>query len=92
MSISYGLTILESDDPYITIAEESLRGLTEAGVPGAFLVDLLPTLKHVPTWFPGAGFKRKAAHYAVVNDNLVDLPFKAVKKEMVSHSFCTIGR
>ncbi|EDR09884.1 uncharacterized protein LACBIDRAFT_189858 [Laccaria bicolor S238N-H82] len=82
MNISYGLTVLEYDDPYITNAEESLRGLTEAGVPGAFLVDLLPILKHVPAWFPGAGFRRKAAHYAVVNTDLVDLPFKAVKREM----------
>lgn len=91
MNISYGLTVLEYDDPYITNAEESLRGLSEAGVPGAFLVDLLPILKHVPAWFPGAGFKRKAAHYAVVNTDLVDLPFKAVKRELVRHSFHSTG-
>jgi hypothetical protein len=65
-------------------AEEALQGVSEAGIPGTFLVDLLPVLKYVPSWFPGAGFKRKAAHYAAVNAEVVNLPFKTVQRKMVS--------
>ncbi|EDR10167.1 uncharacterized protein LACBIDRAFT_248655 [Laccaria bicolor S238N-H82] len=82
MSVSYGLPVLEFDDPYIALAEETVRGAAEAGIPGTFLVDLLPVLKYVPSWFPGAGFKRKAAHYAAINAEVVDRPFKSIQKKM----------
>ena len=40
----------------------------------------LPTVKYVPAWFPGAGFK-KFARIAKENiDNLVNLPFQHVKE------------
>ena len=84
MSVSYGLPVLESEDPYIALAEETVRGGSEAGVPGTFLVDLLPVLKYVPSWFPGAGFKRIAAHYAALNAEVVNQPFKIVQTKMVS--------
>jgi hypothetical protein len=63
MKIGYGIVIQESDDPYVSIAEESLNGLgvALAGIPGAFWVDLIPIMKYVPSWFPGAGFQRKTA-------------------------------
>ena len=39
MKIGYGITVQESDDPYILIAEEAMNGLNEAGIPGSFLVE-----------------------------------------------------
>jgi hypothetical protein len=84
MRVSYGLPVLEFDDPYIALAEETVRGAAEAGIPGTFLVDLLPLLKYVPSWFPGAGFKRMAAHYAAVNAEVVDRPFNIIQRKMVS--------
>jgi len=77
---------LESNDPYITLAEEALQGVAEAGIPGTSLVDLLPVLKYVPSWFPGASFKRRA-HYAAINAEVVDQPFKIVQRKMVSSQF-----
>lgn len=85
MTISYGLTVSDSEDPITSKAEEAMQGFSEAGAPGTFLVDLLPILKHVPSWFPGAGFKRKASHYASINAEVVNLPFKAVQRSMVSY-------
>ncbi|EDR09909.1 uncharacterized protein LACBIDRAFT_248682 [Laccaria bicolor S238N-H82] len=79
---SQALLFLESNDPYITLAEEALRGVAEAGIPGTFLVDLLPFLKYVPGWFPGADFKRKAAHYAAINAEVVNQPLKIVQKKV----------
>ena len=72
MTVSYGLTVSDSEDPFISKAEEALHGFSEAGVPGTFLVDLLPILKHVPSWFPGAGFKRMASYYASANAEVVE--------------------
>jgi hypothetical protein len=83
MDIVYGISVQESDDPYISIAEEALEGLSTAGVPGAFWVDLLPILKYVPSWFPGASFKKKAARWRAVNHTMAERPFRYVKEQFV---------
>lgn len=84
MSIAYGIKIKGFDDPYIVNVEESIKGFNIAGVPGSFLVDLIPALKYVPSWFPGAGFKKKAAYWAQVNRNVAQRPFNHVAQQMVS--------
>ena len=88
MKIAYGIDVKDSDDPYISIAEEALNGIVEAAVPGAFLVDLLPILKYVPSWFPGAGFQKKAAHWKELQELMREKPFHHVKDQLVhDHSF-----
>jgi len=86
LSVAYGITIKDSDDPYISTAETALNGLADAGIPGTYWVDYLPFLKHVPSWLPGAGFKRKAAYWGMVNKDMVEKPFLHVKDQLVSWS------
>ena len=59
--MTYGIHIQPYDDPYIKIVEEAVAVNAELMIPGAFLVDIIPILKYVPEWFPGAKFQRKAA-------------------------------
>ena len=87
MKIGYGIAVKETEDPYISVAEDVLDGLTRAGVPGTFLVDLVPILKYVPSWFPGAGFQRKAAHWRGVNHIMAEKPFGHVKEQLVRVHF-----
>ncbi|KAJ7690142.1 cytochrome P450 [Mycena rosella] len=82
MTMAYGLDTLPHDDPYISAAHGALRVLTGAAVPGRFLVDVIPALKYVPAWFPGASFKRKAAEWKKLIQEMVDLPFAASKDAM----------
>ena len=49
MKIVYGIAVQESDDPYISLAEDALDRLAQAGTPGAFLVDMIPIPKYVPS-------------------------------------------
>lgn len=84
MTISYGIKISGIDDPYIANIQEANHGLSIAATPGAFLVDLIPAMKHIPTWFPGAGFKSKAAYWAKVKQKVVELPFNHVAQQVVS--------
>jgi len=83
MDISYGIKVQESDDPYISLAEEALNGVAEAAILGAFWVDLFPVLEYVPSWFPGAGFQKKAAHWREVNEYLTEKPFCYVQEQLV---------
>jgi hypothetical protein len=40
-------------------------------------------LKHLPLWFPGAGFKRQAVEWRKAVHEMVDVPFDAVKRALV---------
>ena len=91
MDIGYGISVQESDDPYILIAEEASAGFSAAGVPGAFWVDMVPILKYVPSWFPGAGFKKKAARWREARDAMAERPFCHVQEQLVQvHFFSSI--
>ena len=83
MKIVYGIAVQESDDPYISMAEEALDGVAEAGIPGAFWVDMFPILKYVPSWFPGAGFQKKAARWREGIHIMADKPFCHVQEQLV---------
>ena len=87
MKIGYGIAVQESDDPYISIAEEVLKGLAQAGIPGAFSVDLFPILKYVPSWFPGAGFQKKAARWREAINTMAEKPFRHVQEQLVQVNF-----
>ncbi|KAJ3562499.1 hypothetical protein NP233_g9528 [Leucocoprinus birnbaumii] len=57
-SMTYGLPVQRQHDPLIHFAERALGGSAAAAAPGRFLVNVIPWLKYVPDWMPGAGFKR----------------------------------
>ena len=44
----------EEHDPYVAIVEKGMNAFIHAE--GFFLVNLLPWLQYLPSWFPGAGF------------------------------------
>lgn len=44
----------EERDPYVAIVEKGMNAFIHAE--GFFLVNLLPWLQYLPSWFPGAGF------------------------------------
>ena len=83
VNLTYGIDVQEFDDPYLSLAEEALNGLNQAAILGTFWVDLFPLLKYVPSWFPGAGFQKKAAHWREVNATLAEKPFRYVEEQMV---------
>ncbi|KAJ6473457.1 cytochrome P450 [Mycena vulgaris] len=84
MSVAYGINVLPKDDPYVTLAERALHSFVTAMVPGRFLVDSLPILKHVPEWFPGASFRRKAKVWRELSQSMVDKPFAEAKRNIAS--------
>ena len=81
--MTYGINIRPYDDPLIAIAEEAVEGAAELVIDGPFLVDILPILKYVPDWFPGAKFQRNAAMMRTQAENIRNAPFAATKKLMV---------
>ena len=86
LSMTYSIKVQPYDDPYIKMAEEALGSISELLVPGAFLVDIIPILKYVPKWFPGAKFQSKAAVMRKHAEIMRNTPFAATEELMVWHS------
>ncbi|KAF8145798.1 cytochrome P450, partial [Mycena galopus ATCC 62051] len=79
----YGYKIEEKEnDPLVDLADKGMSELSEIMRPGAFLIEVLPVLKYVPSWFPGANFKRLAEKYNHSCDELADVLLVYVKEEM----------
>ncbi|TBU57403.1 cytochrome P450 [Dichomitus squalens] len=82
--IVYGYRVLSNADRLLEMADESLELLSNriaaAGV--VWLVDLFPPLKHIPSWFPGARFKRDAAVWKGKMEAFVNEPFEFTKQQM----------
>ncbi|KAJ7434468.1 cytochrome P450 [Mycena latifolia] len=84
MAVTYGIHVLPSNDPYITVARTAIENAAAAALPGRFLVNSLPSLKYLPSWFPGAGFKRQTKEWRKTVRAMHDLPFSETKRQMES--------
>ncbi|KAJ7123133.1 cytochrome P450 [Mycena epipterygia] len=80
MNVTYGIRIKETDDPYITVAEEAVSFLNRAGIAGSFIVDFFPFLKHLPAWAPGTSFQATAKYAKTVVANMVEDPYQFVRR------------
>lgn len=83
LNLSHGYETKEGSDPFINQVEEALIQLGELFRPGTFLVDILPVLRFVPTWFPGAGFKKTADAWRKTLENMTNIPYEYVKTRIV---------
>ncbi|KAH9941412.1 cytochrome P450 [Amylocystis lapponica] len=79
LEVTYGLDIKPKNDPFIETAERASHALCAAANSGAYLVDSIPILKYLPSWFPGAMFKRQAREWRKLALAMVEAPFNAVK-------------
>ncbi|KAL2819386.1 cytochrome P450 [Aspergillus granulosus] len=73
-------------DPLLDYIEKALKRFIPALAPGRWLVDAFPFLRHIPAWFPGAGFRRFAQGLKHDLESLVELPFCFVKKQIKAGS------
>ncbi|TEB33470.1 putative CyP450 monooxygenase [Coprinellus micaceus] len=80
LKMPYGIEPMGNGDPFITRPVEVTVGFAAAAAPGAFLVDFIPVLKYVPTWFPGASWKRFAQYYKRVANDARVVPFQQLRE------------
>jgi len=82
MMITYGLSVTSADEDYITEAESLFDKINKVMVPGTYLVDVIPALKHIPVNFPFARFRREALEGRKQLQSVVDRPFEHAKSDM----------
>ncbi|EKM54962.1 uncharacterized protein PHACADRAFT_255217 [Phanerochaete carnosa HHB-10118-sp] len=76
---AYGVKTKNHDDPLIATVEHGVEAAVAAMSPGQFLVDILPIMKYIPAWFPGAEFQRKAKVWRKSVHKLLHVPFTLAK-------------
>ena len=83
MSAMYGYDISPKDDYFVSLAETGLTHVSKSIFPGAKIANALPVVRHIPSWFPGARFKRFAEEAKLVTRQMRDVPFEFVRQGMV---------
>ncbi|KAF5541725.1 oxidoreductase [Fusarium mexicanum] len=69
-------------DPLLSTVRKVVDEFGIAAKPGTFMVDLIPILKYIPDWFPGAGFKTTAKQWRFNLESSVEDPAAFVEHQM----------
>jgi len=83
-SVMYGKKNLSMDHEYVIAAQTAIEGLSEIMVPGAFLIEYFPFLRHVPSWVPGANAQKVVEHYKPYVTATREKPFAEVQADIRS--------
>jgi hypothetical protein len=85
MSTTFGYDIPAGDihHKYITSAERILAAVTALCHPSGTIINVIPFLRHIPPWFPGAFTQRYAANAREVTMAYKTEPFEWVKSRFV---------
>ncbi|TBU63494.1 cytochrome P450 [Dichomitus squalens] len=86
LKVGYDIDVDDGDDEYAKIAKEALEGPVEGLVPGKFLVEFFPSLRHIPPWFPGATSQRLWAKWQAAGERLKNVPFSRAKAKLGHHT------
>ncbi|KAF8124373.1 cytochrome P450 [Boletus edulis] len=84
LRLSHGYITQEGDDPLVDLAEVANSQLSMATLAGGHFVDFLHFLKYIPSWFPGAGFKKRAKEYTTVVHDLLEIPHNYVMSQLTT--------
>ncbi|KAJ3563543.1 hypothetical protein NP233_g8874 [Leucocoprinus birnbaumii] len=57
ISSTYGCSIRKRGDTTLKESERAFDAIAQASAPGTFFVEIIPILRYIPEWVPGAGFK-----------------------------------
>ncbi|GJE97944.1 cytochrome P450 [Phanerochaete sordida] len=82
MGVTYGIEVRAQDDRYLEVAERGTRCLARAIKAGGHAVDVLPFLRYLPAWAPGAQFKRDAIEWSKDVTAMLDVPFEFVEQNL----------
>ncbi|KAH9847428.1 cytochrome P450 [Lenzites betulinus] len=84
MDAVYAIKVAERDDPYITLTERLASIFNDLAVPGRYLVEVFPFLRFLPSWFPGAAFKKTARTWRPHVTAAIDVPYAAALENMAN--------
>ncbi|KAF8737059.1 hypothetical protein AX14_013511 [Amanita brunnescens Koide BX004] len=71
-------------DRFVDLAEEISSGIAKLFLPGSTLINVLPFLRHIPPWLPGATTQKFAAGIRKSLNAYKNEPFEYVERELAA--------
>ncbi|GJE84148.1 cytochrome P450 [Phanerochaete sordida] len=84
LRVVYGIDVQPENDHYIGVAEAAIHSLALTGNAGSYLVDNFPILRYLPSWAPGAQFKRDGERWRAQVNQMFTEPLDLVKQRMAN--------
>ncbi|QRV73553.1 cytochrome P450 family protein [Ceratobasidium sp. AG-Ba] len=84
LSAVYGYEPAYPVDELVELVETSVLHLCEAAMPTKFLVNTIPWLRNVPSWLPGAGWKRTAKIWRAEKERTIEEPYEWTKAQIAA--------
>ncbi|KAH9929014.1 cytochrome P450 [Epithele typhae] len=82
LRISHGIEVDDEPVDYLKIADDAMDIFAAAFEPGKYLVEIIPWLARMPSWFPGAGAKRDGEVWRPIIYKMVSAPWDAAMEKM----------
>ncbi|KAG8825364.1 hypothetical protein FRC19_011601 [Serendipita sp. 401] len=93
IDLTYGEAVREEMGDELTNSNQEIMHLAEYALFNAWIVDFLHFLRFIPSWFPGANFKRIGDRSIKLSDYIRFAPFKVIqelhKSGKLGHSIAT---
>ncbi|GJE96464.1 cytochrome P450 [Phanerochaete sordida] len=84
LDVVYAMDLDPRDNATMEPIEKAVKTFADLADAGAFLVDLIPILKYLPSWLPGVGFKRQGAVWGRWVSRMHEDPYQEVKSDVMS--------
>jgi len=82
LNVSHGYQVKDGDDEMVALADRLMEEFSHATTPGAFVVDALPFMDLLPSWFPGTNYRKVAAQYRESRNEFLNKPHDFVKSQL----------
>jgi hypothetical protein len=83
LMISHGYKVSSEKDRLVTIADSASDQLSILLAPGYFAATILPIIKYLPSWFPGAQLRQLAIEWRDAICEMTDKSYGFVMEQMV---------
>ncbi|KAK7682349.1 hypothetical protein QCA50_014554 [Cerrena zonata] len=83
LMMTYGYSVEGDNDYFVNVVDKAIANFSLATSPGTFMMDIIPSLRFLPKWFPG--MKRYWDTVATWNREtlrMIDEPYDFVKQQM----------
>ncbi|KAL4062902.1 cytochrome P450 [Scleroderma citrinum] len=85
MAITYGYDVAPENDPFVTKVVDFVQLFKDELTPErSALLNALPVLQYIPTWFPGGQLKRAARECRSLARDVLDNPVRYVRDKMAA--------
>ncbi|KAF9470940.1 putative monooxygenase [Pholiota conissans] len=81
---TYGYHVESLDDSMLKSGLDGIKNFSRTTTPGRYLVDIIPALRYLPVWMPGAGFLKEAEEMRQQLTDAANKPYEWCKANLMT--------